>query len=113
MQRVSDGTESSPSPRTRPVQELSHNLNQQLGLSSSPHIVTLTDSEEGSEEEEDVKMYDGFDIQGVSKEELAFWSRLAPVDQRLRDDDVSFQEPQPSAKKAPRASSLGFIHMPC
>ena len=108
---TSNETESSPSPKSRAIRELSAKFDRKMGLPSNPCIEISSDFDEEEEEErqgqgqeqeggDHVEMYDGFDIQGVSKEELAAWSRLAPVDQKLMEIEDLSQESQSGAGKA-------------
>ena len=99
---ASDLLVSSPTIKSR----IAHNLN--VESESNAPLEALTDSESELDEEDDVKMYDDFDIQGVSKEELAFWSQLAPADQKLVDAEISAQKSQPQAKESLGTFKLCF-----
>ena len=103
-----DETESSPSPKSRAIKDLNATLDRKMGLPSNPRIEISSDIEEKSEEkdEEDVEMYEDFDIQGVSREELAAWAQLAPADQKLTENEAVPQDSQ--SKKYPGACLLGM-----
>lgn len=49
-----------------------------------------------SEREDPPTLYDGFDLEGIDKEDLILWSKVAPEGQRL--EDVRSHEKQASPK---------------
>ena len=101
--QLSDEDESSPSSQPRMKKDLSVEFARETKLPGQSPLNTPTDSDTELDGEDDTKMYNDFDIQGVSKEELAFWSQLAPPDQKLTDPEILPQKLQSKSKKAPSA----------
>ncbi len=106
FQFISDEDESTPSPESRMNRDLSVKFDLETKLRSQSPLNTPTESDKELDGEDNAKMYEDFDIQGVSKEELAFWSQLAPADQKLTDAETLPQKSQPKSNKAPGAHPL-------
>ncbi len=96
-----DGCPLSPKRKSPKTKESRGNFDQDMSPPSSSRLKTLTDSDRLLDEEDDANLYDDFDIEGVSKEEMAFWSQLAPVGQKLTDVETSPPEIQAKLDKAP------------
>ena len=79
--------------------------NLELGLTSESQPRVNSESE--LSDEEDTKMYDDYDVQSVSQEELAFWSELAPEGQKLTDVDKLVKKTQLEDKMGQGASRAG------
>lgn len=90
----------SPTPKSRKTSQPPAKVDQDMSLPNSSRLKTSTDSDSGLGEEDDAKMYDDFDIEGVSKEEMAFWSQLAPAGQKLTDVETSPVKLQPKTDRA-------------
>jgi hypothetical protein len=98
-------------PRGKFDQDMSPPSSSDMSPPSSSRLKTLTDSDRLLDEEDDENLYDDFDIEGVSKEEMAFWSQLAPVGQKLTDVETSPLEIQAKLDKAPSACWSCLAHI--
>lgn len=86
-----DGRPLSPKRKSPKTKEPRGKFGQDTNPPSSSRPKTLTDSDGSHDGENDDNLYDHFDIEGVSKEEMAFWSQRAPVGQRLMDVETPLE----------------------
>lgn len=106
-----DGCPLSPKRKSPKTKESRGNFDQDMSPPSSSRLKTLTDSDRLLDEEDDANLYDDFDIEGVSKEEMAFWSQLAPVGQKLTDVETSPPQIQAKLDKAPSVCWSCLAHI--
>ncbi len=103
IEDISDDVVPSPTPNSRNTKHVRAKFDQGRSQLSHPCPETPADSDRERNEEDDTTMYEGFDIQGVSREEIAFWSELAPAGQKLTDIETSPRKMRPKTEKAPCA----------